>query len=125
MIYAELKRLSTVQVDAIVDDGQGGWAPRDRRYFSILVDASIGPKGHDGEDLFQFDAVSPAWLMDEANGGVRWLRHRMLLAEWDYRVVWNTVEKLCTSVSGETWDEVAAKLATFMTWEFEGYDGGR
>jgi hypothetical protein len=48
-----------------------------------------------------------------------WGRARLFIGTFDIDAVESEISRICSAVSGETWVEVAEKLATFMAWEFD------
>lgn len=90
--------------------------------FRVTVRAMIGPKGEPGEESFDFDVCSPAWLADEL--GRRPLiagRCRLFMAQFSYEAVEGYVLQQIAGATGDDWGEVAAKLSRWAYWEFEDY----
>ncbi len=94
-------------------------SPEDPKNCSVLIEANIGPKGSEGSEIFNFVVVTPQWL--EANSEVRWGKGYLLLPEFTWQAVERMLERLITSASGESWQEIAIKLSRYMDWEYEGY----
>lgn len=86
---------------------------------AVLIQAEIGPKGSEGAEIFQFEVVTPRWLL--ANPQLRWARSQLFLPEFSWNEVEALLKRLVSSVSGETWEEIAIKLSRYMHWEFEDY----
>jgi immunity protein 8 of polymorphic toxin system len=102
-----------------------GYEPDDPANFGILVEATIGSPGSPGGDTFSFVTCTPSWLAQEwLEGEYRFGRHLLLLRKYDYNILWNAIEKLCHSVEGKDWDEVAQKLSRYGYWEFEDIQEG-
>ncbi len=119
MVQAELRSLESSDVPNM--DLQA-FVPDDSTTFGIPVGALIGPLGHDGEELFSFFVCTPNWLY----GTVRatdyvFGKGYLFLPFYTYQILWNAIEKLCTSTSAPTWMEVGIKLSRYSDWEFENY----
>jgi hypothetical protein len=124
VVWPEVKFIDTI--DEFISDGRGGWAPPDPDDFGLLVTVGIGQRGGEGADNFDVLVCSPRWLAGTTTGeggyqGGIWLRHYLVMPRWDHAVFRGIVEKLCNSVGGGTWEQVAEKLARYMQWEFEDF----
>ena len=102
-----------------VDDLQS-YAPGDA--FCVMLSALIGPQGESGEESFDFEICSPAWLAAELEG-CRWIsgRYRLIMARFDLASVEHYIAARLAQATGETWAEVAGKLSRWARWEFEDY----
>ena len=49
------------------------------------------------------------------------MRHVLLVERWVAELVENAIRELCQTTSGESWGEVARRLARYGYWEFEDY----
>ena len=117
MLRAELRALHSPDLPDLARE-----VPEDPAHFGLLVEASIGPSGSLGEDLFNFVVCTPSWLARQvASGEYRFLRHYLLVQRYDYHLIQAALEKLCASISGPDWTSVAEKLARYGRWEFEDY----
>jgi len=117
-VKAELRRIHSPDAP----DGLGNWRPRLPRDFALLLEAEIGPKGGDGAEVFSVRVVGTDWFGARPPGrGFRWGRGILVLDEWDLDAAEQAIRDLCDRFEGDTWAEVAARLAGFMDWEFEGY----
>jgi len=115
-VMPELRSLHSADLDLQRD------APADTTNFGIPVQAMIGSRGEDGEESFEFMVCSLNWLARElSQRGYVLGRHYLFVEHWDFKLVWNVINKLCTSTSGESWEEVAQKLSRWGYWEFEDY----
>lgn len=113
-IKPELRSLYSVQMDMERDH------PSDPEYFSLAVDAEIGPMGKKGADRFTFEVCTPRWLAGEtATGRHVWGIHRLIVSHWDPEVIRLAVGGLCDRISGPDWDSVARQLAQYAQWEFD------
>src|SRR5215216_643902 len=124
MVKPILRGIDTYQIDDIEDDGAGGFAPRDRNNYVLMITASIGPderprvpNGELGADIFRFGVCSPYWLSTDYTDDP-WLRAMLMLPRWDYGALVSSIEALCRGIEGRTWTEVGLKLSRYMDWEF-------
>lgn len=98
--------------------------PEDPENFGILVEAAIGEEGANGADLFGFVVCTPRWLENNIPiEGYLFGRHRVILREYSYPIIWKIIDSLCQRTWGDNWEEVAHKLNRFGGWEFEDYQG--
>lgn len=95
--------------------------PDDIENFCIGADATIGPEGSPGGDIFSFEVCTPRWLLHSSRKRPRFMRHIVLVNEYDEEAVKSAVRDLVENTTGETWREIAEKLARYMFWEFEDY----
>lgn len=103
-----------------------GSLPEDPENFCLSVEASIGPRGALGEELFEFLVCTPNWLYrDLVSQSTIFGRHFLFVQRYDYRLIAETIEHLCASTSGSTWSEVAERLGRYGKWEFEDYRPSR
>ncbi|QID19609.1 hypothetical protein G3580_19500 [Nitrogeniibacter mangrovi] len=85
----------------------------------VSLQASIGPKGERGEDLFFFTVATPSGLLREDLP--RWGRGILLVEAFSWVVVERAVERLLSQSRRESWAEVAAVLNHELNWEFENF----
>jgi hypothetical protein len=45
----------------------------------------------------------------------------LIVFEYDYDRLLRTIEQVCESTEGDTWQEVADRLSRLGAWEFEDY----
>lgn len=104
-------------------EGIEHYAPADPSDFSILVQALVGPAGSEGEESFNFLVMSPAALAREitSRDGYAFLRHRLVLNEWNRVTVEQAISDLVRRTEGADWHEIGVKLSRFGAWEFEDY----
>lgn len=112
---AELRTLFSTDVDDLASYRPG-------EVYFLSLRALIGPKGSPGEESFDFDVCSPAWLAAEVErDGLVSGRFCLFMAKYDYGAVERYVSKRVAQATGSDWPEVAAKLARWSRWEFEDY----
>jgi hypothetical protein len=90
--------------------------------FSISLRAMIGPAGSKGEESFDFEVCSPAWLTAELQ---RWPlitgRFFLIANRFDPKEIESYVRKRIAQASGDDWGTIAEKIARWSAWEFEDY----
>lgn len=96
-----------------------GQAPPDSVDCAVVIEASIGPKGHDGAERFQFVAITPAALARDTDA--RWGRGYLILDRFSWAACERAIEHLCMHAHRPTWAQTAAELSKEMHWEFENY----
>jgi hypothetical protein len=96
------------------------YVPEDPECFGIYVEASIGPQGLPGEDLFGFMVCTPRWLDSHpAEKGFLLARDHLILWRYDYSLLWRAIADLCRRTEGPDWESVANRLSQYAHWEFE------
>ena len=89
--------------------------------FGILVTLLAGPADAPGEESFDIFVCTPDWFAVHMEGDIRLGRHHLFVRTYDYRAMRNFLETYCRRCEGNSWREVAEKLAHLGRWEFEGY----
>ncbi len=119
MIRPELRYLHSPDVEL------KEYQPTDPENFCILVQAIIGPKENRGEESFDFMVCTPRWIINELEvSETLWTPYTLYVLTYDYNIVWNEIFRLCNSIVGDTWDEVARAIGRYAKWEFEDYRSG-
>jgi len=96
--------------------------PEDPRDFCILVQAMIGPKGEQGEESFDITVCTPRWLEQSlTNGRALFGLHYLFIDHYDYEWIRGAIARICNSISGASWRDVAKQLDKYGEWEFENY----
>jgi len=105
----------------LIDFDNWNYYPGDSSNFCLAAEAFIGPQGEKGSEIFSFEICSPRWLEQNRGHEAHFARHVIILSEYDEAVVKKAVVDLVDGTTGETWSEIAQKLARYMFWEFEDY----
>ena len=81
-----------------------------------------GPEGEPGEESFDVVVCSPRWL-ERLLTDSPFLsgRHYLFMKRLDWPTLEQYVHSEVEKCTGETWTEVAARLARLGHWEFEDY----
>lgn len=89
--------------------------------FTLLV-FTAGTVGEEGGDLFQVEVCTPAGLAELLQrDGIVAGRHRLFMEHISTAKVEAWVRRRVERMEGETWGEVAEKIARLGYWEFEDY----
>jgi len=84
----------------------------------------VGPRGSEGEESFDVVVCTPAWLEKEVEkDGFVVGRHYLVVRAYDPGFIEKLIRKFVERWSGESWSEVAEKVARIGDWEFEDYPG--
>ena len=113
---AKLKRLHSPDVNS-----QNYW-PEDSQNFGFLLQAMIGPEDAEGEESFDIEVCTPAWLKSQySTTDILSGRHMLIVFDYDLDRIKNYISNHCEICEGTCWEEVANKLSKFGRWEFEDY----
>ena len=99
------------------------YTPEDPEYFSILVQALIGPEEQPGEEAFDFLVCTSRWLSSQlSKEGYMLGRHYLFLSRYDYALLQEAIQKICSRAEREDWKAVATYIGHYGKWEFEDYE---
>jgi hypothetical protein len=112
MVTPELRNLSSPDLERPA-------VPSDPTDCLVALEASIGPKGARGEELFEFQVVTPRALAK--NGLPRWGRGLLIVEQFSWANVERALERLLSHAHRDTWAEVAAVLNHELQWEYDNY----
>ncbi|KAA8885733.1 hypothetical protein F3087_29335 [Nocardia colli] len=115
-MHAAIRYLLTPDIDPAT------FSPADPGKFMFLVQMLAGPADGPGEESFQFEVCTPAWLHERARReGPVTGRHQVIVDTFDWPSLQRFFQRLATRCSGTDWREVATKLSRYGHWEFEDY----
>jgi hypothetical protein len=115
-MLAELKFLISPDVPDLRN-----WIPPDEE-FAILVQIIAGTAGSPGEESFDVTVCTPAWVKRRVDSeGVVTGRHLLIVAEYAYDKIYDYIFNYLSACTGDTWQEIATKIARLGSWEFEDY----
>jgi len=90
--------------------------------FGILFQIIAGPDGAPGEESFDLVVCSPKWITRVVETQKILIgRHHLIVEGYDYIRIRAFLEKQCEDITGDSWEEIAAKLGQIGKWEFEDY----
>jgi len=107
----------------VIDGGDPAvYRPNEWDQFAVVLRLFIGPSNSDGEETFDLTVCTPAWLSlacerDDFVIG----RHHLIVLAYDFELIRRTLDKFVNRCSGDTWQQIAAKLSRIAYWEFEDY----
>jgi hypothetical protein len=117
MIAAEVKGLYSLEVNNLEQ-----YMPDPPDVFLLHLRAIVGPKGAPGEESFDIKVCTPGWLASRCeNEDFVVGRHYLIVARYDFSALKRIIVKLIEGCSGNSWQEVAQKVARIGYWEFEDY----
>ncbi len=100
--------------------------PADPAEFVLLARLFVGPSDGLGEESFDVEVCSPEWLARRcAEEGFVDGRHTVIaiVDTFTEAGLRSFLTRRVENVTGETWREVAEKVARLGLWEFEDYSG--
>ena len=98
------------------------YMPDQEDNFGFVLRAMVGPMDGEGEESFDIFVCTPKWLLEKhAGSDVLLGLHKLIVFKYDYRRLWQFIEKYLMHCSGDTWEEIAHKVGLLGQWEFEGY----
>ncbi len=113
---AEIKALQTPDVEDI-----DCWVPSVKAW-SLWVRILAGPLGSDGEESFDLEVCSLAWVAAKvAENGILNGRHRLIVDHFDWTEIETYLRRRVSTIDGSDWNAVASKLSRIGLWEFEDY----
>src|SRR6266487_833473 len=112
-------RLKGLRSDEIPDLAR--WVPAEPDAFAVPLVLEVGPLGLRGRERFEVLAVTPRWLLDRhGEKGIVAGRGKLIVFEWSFARVKAFLAREVERCSGETWPEVARRVARIAEWEGEG-----
>ena len=85
----------------------------------------IGPEGLDAAESFDVEICTPAWIAKRHDSrdypDVVLGRHMLIVFAYELEKIRDAIAQYCERCSGDTWMDIAPKLARLGAWEFEDY----
>lgn len=94
--------------------------PPDVENCSVFLQAGIGPKDSEGEEIFSFSVVTPRFLLGN-EALPRWGRGLLVVDSFSWQTVDRSIQRLLAHAQRESWSEVARVLNSELEWEFDNY----
>jgi hypothetical protein len=114
---AALKSYSSPDVYSLPD-----YVPDNKKSFGFLLQLFVGPADGDGHESFDVIVCTPKWLSDTHNKDEVVIgRHYLIVFEYNFARIMEEIEAYLDLCIGETWHEIALKVARLGYWEFEDY----
>jgi hypothetical protein len=98
------------------------YAPSSKQPFICLVQAMFSPEGGEGAESFDIVVCNPKWIAEKIQkSGPLIGRHYLIVSDFNFAEIKNTILGFAEQCEGSNWDEVAEKLSRLGHWEFEDY----
>lgn len=107
--------------DTFSPDLEYGHTPNEPDNCSVLVEVNIGIKGQDASDIFSFVVITPKAMSHLEPPDYRWGRGWLIMEYFSWSAVESAIDKLCSSTTGVSWNQIAEELSKWLFWEFENY----
>ena len=115
---AQLKEIYSLHIPEMLKDFQ----PEERGNFGIPIRLMVGLEGSEQSESFDIFVCTPTWIQGQlCEGGPMWGRHMLIVEEYDFERILQTLSGQISACTGKDWSEVANKIARFAAWEFEDY----
>ena len=98
--------------------------PADPAEFLLLARLYVGPSDGPGEESFDVEVCTPEWLARRcAAEGFVDARHTVVTTQYSFTEAGlrSFLTRRVENISGDTWHQVAEKVARLGLWEFEDY----
>jgi Immunity protein 8 len=103
-------------------DSLESFRPKDSENFCVCVRAMIGPVDQEGEESFDVQVCTPQALAEELNlRGYSFIRRRLIVRFWAPDLIREAIQRRVSTITADSWTELAYKLTEFADWEFENY----
>jgi len=89
--------------------------------FCFLVQLLMGPKGQEGEESFDIEVLSPAYLEETLQDNIISGRHIIIIKEFSYKKLEEYLQKTLLRFKADNWNDLALKIGRYGHWEFEDY----
>jgi hypothetical protein len=93
--------------------------PADPDDCAVAFEATIGPSGSPGAEIFAFTVVTPTSLARETR--FRWGRGLLIVPRFSWEAVDLALARLLAHAARQSWVEVAQTLNQNLHWEFDNY----
>jgi len=115
---AQLKEMYSLQIPEALKE----FLPEASKNFGITIRLMVGVEGVDQSESFDILVCTPTWIQDQLIlEKYMWGRHMLIVNEYDYELIFQSLSARISSYSGKDWNEVANKIARIAAWEFEDY----
>ena len=111
-------RLKSLTSDEVPD--LAAYAPPSPDDFAVPLVLEVGPLGARGRERFEVLAVTPKWLMKRhGKQGMVAGRGKLIVFEWDFGRIRGYLARKVEACTGQSWPELARKVAAIAEWEGE------
>jgi hypothetical protein len=77
----------------------------------------------DSTNLFYITVATPEALRKRRNGPILAKNRTILISEYDYDSIRETILDILNKCSKDSWDESCIALQRYFQWEYEDYSG--
>lgn len=114
---AEIKSIYSLDIDDLPN-----YSPADTENFCFSLRIIASPESEEGEESFDIQVCTPKWMLENyRKEEVIIGRHYLIVMEYNYDRILQTISSFCSRCEGATWREVAEKIGRLGYWEFEDY----
>lgn len=114
---AEIKKLHSPDIQDL-----GIFHPNDENVFSFLLQMIVGRVDKEEEESFDMIVCTPQWIKsNHLKGDVIFGLHYLIVLEYNYESILNTLTQYVANIEGSTWEDIANQLSKIGRWEFENY----
>ena len=114
-------RASVLSIESYDVPDLESWRPRGDDW-SLGVTVLAGPYGEPGEESFDITVCGPGWIANQARAErIIMGRHTLIMDGFDFAVLTRFITDWVAQCTGESWSDVAEKVARLGQWEFEDY----
>jgi hypothetical protein len=115
-MVAELKYLESHE-----DADLRTFVPQEHDNFCLSISIYAGPMNSSGEESFDFDLLTPKWLLHNMSTEFLVGRHIVIVNGYNFEGLNHFLRNYISKCDGNSWDEVANKIGRLGRWEFEDY----
>lgn len=101
---------------------KGPELPENPENCSVWVSIDIGPDDEEGENIFQFNFVTPQYLQEKIiKDGTQLGRHMIIIKEFSWEIITPEMERIFNLINEGDFSRFAEKLGRYGKWEYEDY----
>ena len=98
------------------------YSPEEPKKICFLLQMMVGPAAQEGAESFDVTVCTPQWLAEHCpTDAILVGRHHLLVMEYDFARIHNSLRQRIEACVGENWEEVARQVGRLGKWEFEDY----
>jgi len=110
------------EICTVAHEDLESFRPGDPANFETVVRMMIGPEGEQGSESFDISVCTPSWLEDQCQqSGYFFPQRRLVVSHWNPNHIKEFISKRISTMTAESWKDLAAKISEFSHWEFKDY----
>lgn len=114
---AKLKLLQSPDIDKLEE-----FIPDISDEFGFLLRIMVGSDEFDGYESFDVTVCTPKWLVEKYKpSDIIFGIHYIIMFSYNYNRLKEVLKKNIEDLEGNSWDELAQKIAKIGMWEFQDY----